>query len=521
MLPEIRYYSQLANSIRKWVQRPITPKPIEELQKNITDRDSNFLQLLQKAILANPIHPIKKLLDWAGIGYMDIAVSIQTSGLEETLRSLYRRGVYLTHDEFKGKQEVKRGTFSMQVESSDLANPLYKAIMEASSSGSRGNPTVTRRSLEYQAYRELQEIVFLTELELETREQIATTSALPATGGFRRLITHARYGVPVKAWMPMRPAMHYRILTSIYLLQLRAMGISAPFPDYLPEDDYSPIAKWISGRKKLGKQVLVTGNVSPAVRVVDAAKKLGIDLTGTRFVVGGEAITDAKVAIVEQAGAKINARYTISELGPVGFGCKQMSGNCVHISLDSLAVIARERTAPLTDTVVQSLLFTTLLPFAPTVAINLEMDDAGEVSETTCNCSLAQAGYNQQINNIYSYGKLTGYGTSLMAGDVLSILEKSLPNRFGGVPSDYQLIEREEGKQTSIELRVHPRLGVTSQSEVQDFFIKELQRLWSGSTTGRTWTQSGSFHVRIEAPIQTNGKKIHPLHLLGNAKHSS
>ena len=252
------------------------------------------------------------------------------------------------------------------------------------------------------------------------------------------------------------------------------------------------------------------------MRVVAAAQDLGLDIAGTRFVVGGEAITAAKVDIVEQAGALINARYTISELGPVGFGCQRMHGNCVHLSMDSLAVIARERVAPLTDTKVQSLLFTTLLPFAPTIAINLEMDDAGELSNSTCECGLMQAGYTQQINHIFSYGKLTGYGTSLMAGDVLSILEVLLPKRFGGVPSDYQLIEQEAGKHTAIELRVHPRLGVNSEEEVRDFFLRELQRIWSGSSTGRTWSQSGSFQVRFAAPIQTNGKKIHPLHLLGS-----
>jgi hypothetical protein len=515
MLKEFRYYSQLSRSIVKWIRSPVVPNPLGEIQKNIRQREVNFLYLLQSAILSNPNHPIKKLLDWAGIGYEEIRARLERSGLEETLQELYSQGVYLTHDEFKGKQEVRRGALTFSVASADLANPLYLATMEASSSGSRGNPTITRRSLEYQAYRELQETVFLNALELKERAQLATTAALPATGGLRRLITHARYGNPVAAWMPLRPVFHYRALTCMMLSQIRAMGISAPFPTYLPEDNYTPIAEWIAAQKKQGKRVLVTGNVSPAVRVVAAANDLGLDLSDTRFVVGGEAITAAKVSIVEKAGARIHARYTISELGPVGFGCTQMQGNCVHVSRDALAVIARERFAPLTDTKVQSLLFTTLLPFAPTVAINLEMDDAGEIGTANCGCELMHAGFTQKIDHIYSYGKLTGYGTSLMAEDMLSILEVSLPKRFGGVPSDYQLIEQEAGKHTAIELRVHPRLGVTSETEVQDFFMRELQRIWSGSSTGRTWSQSGSFSVRFAPPIQTNGKKIHPLHLLG------
>ena len=36
-------------------------------------------------------------------------------------------------------------------------------------------------------------------------------------------------------------------------------------------------------------------------------------------------------------------------------------------------------------------------------------------------------GFTQQISDIYSFGKLTGHGITLLGGDLLKILEVSLP----------------------------------------------------------------------------------------------
>ena len=109
-------------------------------------------------------------------------------------------------------------------------------------------------------------------------------------------------------------------------------------------------------------------------------------------------------------------------------------GNCVHVCRDSVALISYRRLAPLTEVEIDSLMFTSLLPFAATILVNVEMDDSGVLEPATCDCSLSAMGFNQQVSNIYSYGKLTGQGMTLLGGDVLNILEKALPERFGGHP---------------------------------------------------------------------------------------
>lgn len=518
MIREANYYAQLAAGLARWVREPVLADPDAVIREMVLRREANFLELTRKAIFAHPANPFNALLRHAGCEHGDLVRMVHSRGLEDTLRALSHSGVYMTHDEFKGHVPLQRGPLRIEVDSTDLANPLYKPTLETSSSGSRSRGTVTRRSLEYQVYREAQEHVFLSRHGLGEREQVVTSSVLPATGGVRRLVTHARRGRPVTAWFAMDADRHYRALTRMALLELRLLGCAVPFPRYLPPDDFLPVARWIAKRKAAGASSLVTGTVSPAVRIAAAAMEAGLDISGTRFVVGGEALTPSKEAIIQRAGAEVHARYTISEFGQVGFGCRSMKGNCVHICRDSLAVIHRRRLAPLSEVEVDSLLFTTLLPFAPTVAINLEMDDAGTLGEATCGCDLSTMGLGQQVDGIFSYGKLTGQGTSLMAGDMLGILERALPQRFGGVPSDYQLVESESSGQTEIELRVNPRLGLSSEDEVKRFFLSHLNRIWGGSTTNRLWTQSGSLRVVFAAPYVTGGRKVQALHLLGAAK---
>ena len=70
----------------------------------------------------------------------------------------------------------------------------------------------------------------------------------------------------------------------------------------------------------------------------------------------------------------------MNEIGPVGMACRKMSGNCVHLLENAVAAIAIRRAAPYSDGAeVNSLHFTTLLPFAPNVFVNVEMDDHGVI----------------------------------------------------------------------------------------------------------------------------------------------
>ena len=208
---------------------------------------------------------------------------------------------------------------------------------------------------------------------------------------------------------------------------------------------------------------MVSGPVSPSVRLAAAALDRNLDIRGTLFLVSGESLTDAKRAVIEQAGGEPFARYGVSELGFVGHGCRQMThGDCVHLYSNALAAITHRRTAPLTDIDVDSLLYTTLLPTAPLVLINFEANDCGVLEKAGCDCEFSRIGLGWRIRDIFSFGKMTGHGMTLMGTDLLRLLEHVLPARLGGRPGDFQLLEHDGASQTTLELRVSPRVRGSS-----------------------------------------------------------
>jgi hypothetical protein len=192
------------------------------------------------------------------------------------------------------------------------------------------------------------------------------------------------------------------------------------------------------------------------------------------------------------------------------------TGNCVHLFHDGLAVISHHRRAPLSDTEVNSLLFTPLLPFAPFVLINAEMDDSGVIEPAHCDCSFSRFGFTQQVRDISSFGKLTGQGMTLIGTDLLRILEETLPARLGGAAGDYQLVEHEGSSQTQLTLRVSPRVRVSSAEKVRGCFLNELRKCYGGALAARTWSHAEGVDVVIAEPFSTPTGKVLPLHLLAS-----
>jgi hypothetical protein len=475
---------------------------------------------MRDVVFARPSNPYHKLFQWAGCTYPDLEKAVQADGLEATLEKLWKAGVYLSHDEFKGKQAIRRGGREITSKPDDFSNPLVRGTLECPTSGSRSSRTFTRRSLECQIYHEAQLALGLEESTTAGQAFVGLMPMLPSTAGLRWMTYLIRRGYRVDRWFSMRgrvrDAFHYQALTYFLLLETRALGVRIPLPVSLPENDFLPVAQWIARRQSEGVRCILRTSVSPAVRVAAAALEGNLDISGAQFLLGGEALTDAKRAVFDRAGVEAFPRYGINELGPIGWACRHMNtGNCVHVFRDSLALVSRRRTAPLSDVEVDSLLFTTLLPYSPLVLVNAEMDDSGVLGPARCDCSLTALGLTQQVSNIYSYGKLTGQGMTLVGSDVLRLLEEVLPNKFGGTPVDYQLVEQEGAAQTEVELRVHPRIHLRSTDEVKAFFLAEIRKLYGGALTFRSWTHTDGLHVVAAEPYVSGGRKVLPLHLLG------
>jgi hypothetical protein len=455
----------------------------------------------------------------AGCAWEDLAAEVGRHGLEAALGRLAAAGVYLTEDEIKGTTPVIRAGREIPCGPEALLNPLVCGRMTTTSGGSRSGGTMTPKSTALQVYREAYHRLQWREFELAGRTGVQVRPILPSTLGIGYNLRSIRCGQKTAKWFAQGghwlDAGHYRAVTYWMVRSARWMGASLPLPDYLPENDFSPVARWIAQRKREGLPCAMLSYASAAVRVASAARDAGLDIAGTLFLVDGEALTDAKRAAIEAAGCEAYPKYAISEVGSIGNACRRMrTGNSVHVHSDAVAVIGRRRRAPLSDAEVNSLMFTNLLPFAGRFLINAEMDDAGILEPVDCDCEYARAGMNLRISGIYSYGKLTGQGITLMGGDIVRILESALPQRFGGGPGDYQLVEYDGARQAQVELRISPRAGAGPPAAVRDFLLREIRGCYGGALASRVWTHSDGLEAVAAEPLATRTGKVLPLHLL-------
>ncbi len=520
---EIRRYSRMALGIFELARTPAIADPAENLGRNLVNREANFLDVVARAIYANPQSPFCKMLELAQCEYPDLERAVRRDGLEPALEALLRAGVYLSHDELKSKQPIIRQGQTISSNERGYLNPIVPARIEARTSGSSSDGSRTPHALPSQVHWEQYQAVLARDLGIDSAEFVALLPILPSVAGLMVSLRGRQYLWNVEKWYAVGgnlwDSWHCRAATRAMVLVAKAGGADCCFPSYLPENDFAPVAEYIARRKAAGKRCCLGGFVSPAVRVAAVAMERGLDISGTIFSVGGEALTPAKRATMEAAGGEVYPFYAIVELGPIGYACRNMkTGNCVHLFEDLLAAITRTRLAPLSETEVNSLLYTTLTPYASRALINAEMDDCGIIEKIHCDCLFGQIGYGRQIRDIASYGKLTGQGMTLAGTDVVRILEEVLPQRFGGSPGDYQLGEEEGAAQTMMTLRVNPLAGASDTEAIRRCFLDELKRYYGGTLTARMWEHPQAVNVLLAPPIAGPTGKVLPLHLLSTLR---
>jgi hypothetical protein len=190
--------------------------------------------------------------------------------------------------------------------------------------------------------------------------------------------------------------------------------------------------------------------------------------------------------------------------------------NDVHFFQDAFALIQSPRQVPGSEMTVPAFNFTSLLPAAPKLMLNVEMDDYGSIEQRACGCPLEAYGFTAHLRHIYSFRKLTGEGVTLVGSEMIRILEEVLPARFGGSPLDYQLLEEEDATGfTRLSLLVSPKVALADEGAV---ITTVLEALGKGSVAAEAaraiWQQAQTLRVKRQEPIWTARGKLLPLHLL-------
>ena len=520
MLREARFYAKLALGLRRLSQTP--PHVVFEasIQDQLEHREERWLALVREVIYGQDSHPYRRMMAEARCEWDDLASLVRSSGLTRALEALRESGVYLSHDEFKGRTTIVRGGREIEATSDSFNNPTADGLLGTISSGSRSGGTFTFESIEYRLYRENYYRLVWKEFGLSDYEVLALEAILPSQNGIASCLKTSRIGSRLEKWYSvggaLRDSWHYRAATAGFVALGNLLGAKGRYPDYLPDDDFLPVADWLAGRRAAGASCVVETNVSSAVRVSAAACDSGLDISSTLFLVGGETLSSPKRLAIERSGAAPYPNYWLTETGPVGYACLSMTtGSSVHLFEDSLEAIQYRRRLPGSSEEVNSLLLTTLHPSAPRVLINVETDDAGVIEQARCECCFSRLGLRRVIRDVASYGKLTGMGVTLSTWDLVNLLEVRLPARFGGGPGDYQLAETEGRNGSSrVCLRFSPRLETVAPQEIRQGFLTELKRCHGGSTAIRAWSHAGVFTVEQSAPITGATGKVLPVCLL-------
>jgi hypothetical protein len=249
------------------------------------------------------------------------------------------------------------------------------------------------------------------------------------------------------------------------------------------------------------------------VRVCEAALDGGLDLCGAQFSVGGEPITASRLDTIRRAGAEAAPRYGSIEAGLIGDGClAPATADDHHFYHDLLACVQPGPGDARPDVPADAVLISSLRPTAPLLLLNVALGDRATVVSRGCGCPLEEAGWRIHLSSIRSYEKLTAGGMTLLDADVIRVLEDVLPARFGGGPTDYQLLEEEGARgQPRLRLLVHPAIDAVDTAAVAEAFLTAL-----GEGTGAArimslaWRGANSLRVERARPVATaSGKVLH------------
>ncbi|MFQ5924491.1 MAG: hypothetical protein ACE5IE_00645 [Dehalococcoidia bacterium] len=520
-------YSRLAFDLRDYLRNTIS---LEESKRAVSgrlqNRERNFLSLVQKGIYENPNSPYLKLLRMAGCEFGDIEYLVNQDGIEPTLHKLLAEGVYLSWEEFKGKRDIVRGGSRFQFRATDFDNPFLPGHYRVQSSGTRSAGTRTIFDLNHQLEKNYYHLPMLEANDALDVPMGLWHPGLPSAAGIGAVLTYWKVGKPVARWFSLttesqvQASLRDRLATRYIIHGSRLWGAKLAKPEYVGLTEAIKVARWMATTKQQFGSCSLSCFVSPAVKVCQAAIESGLDIQGTRFFVAGEPLTEAKRQQIEAAGASVIPKYYITEVGFIGCGCPgSYAADDIHLFRDSMALIQRQRHVEHSDVCVNALLFTTLLPSAPKMMLNVESDDYGVVETRSCGCPFGQLGFGEHLYNIRSFAKLTGSGMTILGSDFVRILEEVLPRKYGGAPTDYQLLEEEDSRgQTHLSLIISPSVGVLDDGDVVMTVLGELRRdAHGGKLATALWAQANTLQVKRTYPISSSGK-IMTLHLIKNSQ---
>lgn len=522
-LSDFEMYARFAWGLRGFLRHTMTLEQARGIvTKRLAEREKNFLAILKKGVYGNSRSPYLPMLKFAGCEMGDVEKMVHGKGLEGTLETLKEAGVYVTFEEFKGREPIVRRGKVIAAEAKSFNNPHISHVYHTESSGTTGERSRVPIDLDHWAAH-----ASLIMLTYDAHGVLGAPTAnwhsiLPDSSALGNILQDSRFGQVTDKWFStitsrdIRPAFKNRLATLYIVVCGRLVGVALPWPEPVPLDEAAVIARWAAETLKAQRGCLIRTSVSRALRVCLAAREEGVGLAGATFIGGGEPPTPAKVRGITSTGARWAPSYYFIEAGLVGMGCASpVDGNDIHFFKDILALIQCPRKVSGWDVTVGAFYFTSLLPTAPKLLLNVESDDYGMIEKRSCECPLGAYGFTEHLREIRSFRKLTGEGVTLVGNEMVKIIEEILPERFGGSPLDYQLQEEEdENGFTKLNLLVSPKVRTADEGAIIEVFLEAMgQSSIAADLAKAIWSQARTIQVKRREPVWTARGKLMPLHL--------
>ncbi len=480
-------------------------------------RDHNFLQLIRRAVFEFPSSPYLPLLRRAGVEYGDLETLVRQSGLEHALERLLAADVWISIDEFKGKQPISRPGFERRVKASDFDNPLLAREFELMTGGTGGARRRLPVDLDLLVFESAAQHLFLAAHGLLDHPIAVWRSVPPGSSGIKHALRAAKLGHPLARWFDLAGDSPARSWKSMLFLRTavsygKRHGGVVPVPEPVSPAGPMPVCRWLADCVQAGLPGILSCPASAAVRVCALALENGLDIGGTVLWVGGEPVSPAKHEVFRAAAATSVNGWSLAETGPIAMGCaRRQEIDEVHILHSKVAVIPRA--APPSNGVNSaSLLLTTILPASPKLLLNVDSGDSGLLERRSCGCPLEDAGFPLHLSAIRSHEKLTAAGMHFLRSDLLPLVESVLPSAHGGSPVDYQLVPEEDRGESRITVIVSPAAGEIDDQAVVTTVLNYLGKASRGEAMmAEHWRLSGTLRVKRRLPYVTAVGKTPPI----------
>jgi hypothetical protein len=473
-------------------------------------REESFMTAVETEIWQACRPPYRALLEIAGWDPSRIRAAVAADGLETTLERMAQDGVALDADEVKGRKPLARRGRTIAFRDADLAS-LHGPAVPLVTSGSSGGRIVYPMDLAGFRLQASYLPVMLEALGVDGQPLVLYYPAA-STAGNAHLISFALAGRPPAAWFchlqqSASTLSQWRLWFRGLVAASRLRGVVLPLPQAADVESPRTLVEWL--RQRAPRGAVVATFPGSALRIQRWARAVGVSLPPVTWILGGEPVSAVKRQRLEEDGHRVYPWYGAVDTGRVAIGClRPASADDMHLLTDRFAAIMPPPAADAPAGSERKVLLTSLIPEVHRRLLNADIGDLAAPLDRRCGCPFERLGLLHHLHAVHSKQKLTVEGATLSAETVQSLASDLLPAACGGSPTDYQILEEEDGDGvTRLVVLVHPALAADEQAVLHT--VDRVLAVAGGGGTAERLRRSGVVAVRREKPRMSAAGKSH------------